>query len=324
MVAPHCLVDGFQKKNGEASMKIRLSEIPGIKLKSIVRDAVICSTGLLTGSGEKMLAALHDPAFLPDMVENEMINAIVTHPDLSVRVAENLGLITSDDPVSTFLDIHDALAKIDGFYYTRSETKKHPAADIHPTAWVGEHNVIISAGVVVGPNATILDHVSIGENSFIHAGAVVGNEGFHVETALGNPRQVTHTGSVVIGKDVEVQSNTNIARSIFGGATSIGDSTKIGGQCQIGHAVQIGQRCHIRPSTLISGSTVVGDDVWIAAGCRISNSVSLGNRSAVMFSETVTRDIPENMAFAKGRLHRKDRFLNMLKKIRTNRAANPF
>ena len=291
----------------------------GIDQASVVRDAAISSTGLLTGDGQDMLTALHDGAFLNDLLQARSIAAVVTSPDLSSRVPENLGLVVSDDPVAIFLDLHEALAGIDGFFQTRKPSEIHAGAVIHQTAWIAEENVKISAGVSIGPNATILENVSIAEGCVIHPGAVIGADGFHIETAAGKPRSVRHTGWVVLGENVEVQANTNIARSIFGGATSIGADTKIGGHCQIGHAVRIGQRCHIRPSTLISGSTTIGDDVWIAAGCRISNSIHIGDGAAIMFAESVTRNIPEDAAIAKGRLVEKDRLMNMLKKTKNPR-----
>jgi UDP-3-O-[3-hydroxymyristoyl] glucosamine N-acyltransferase len=300
-------------------MKIQLSEIPGIDQTSVVRDVAISSTGLLTGDGQDMLAALHDGAFLNDLLQARSIAAVVTSPDLSSRVPENLGLVVSDDPVAIFLDLHEALAGIDGFFRTWKPNEIHADAVIHQTAWIAEENVKISAGVSIGPNATILENVSIAEGCVIHPGAVIGTDGFHIETAAGKPRSVRHAGRVVLGKNVEVQASTNIARSIFGGATSIGADTKIGGHCQIGHAVRIGQRCHIRPSTLISGSTTIGDDVWIAAGCRISNSIHIGDGVAIMFAETVTRSVPDGVAFAKGRFAKKDQLLGKLKKIKIHR-----
>ncbi len=300
-------------------MNIQLSKIPGIERKNVIRDVLIRSTGLLTGEGLDMLTAFHDAAFLGDLLHAPSIAAVVTRPDLSSSVPDNLGLVLSNDPVTTFLDIHDSLAQIDGFFQTRQPSSVHAEAVVHQTAWFAEENVHIAAGVTIGPNATILENVSLAEGCVIHPGVVIGADGFHIEICGGNPRSVRHTGGVVLGRNVEVQANTNIARSIFGGATTVGHDSKIGGQCQIGHAVHIGERCQIRPSTLISGSTTIGDDVWIAAGCNISNSINIGNRVAIMFAETVTRDVPDDFAFAKGRFTEKDRLMNMLKRIKMHR-----
>jgi UDP-3-O-[3-hydroxymyristoyl] glucosamine N-acyltransferase len=300
-------------------MKIRLSDIAEHLDAVVERDAAISALGLLSDDKLGLCCVFHDKTYLEDLKQNRSLAAVVTSADLAPLVPETLGLVIADDPTGCFLDIHEAARRVDGFYFTAFASEVDKSASIHPTAFVDANNVRIGRNVIVEPNASILQSTTIGDHTVVRAGAVIGCDGFHIETCAGLPRMVTHTGGVEIGQFVEIQSSTNVARSIFGGVTRIGDHTKIGGQCQIGHAVSIGERCHIRPFTLISGSTFVGNDVWIAAGTRISNSLNIGNDVAIFFAETVTRNLPDGAALGKGRLIDKERALAIIKRSKQSR-----
>jgi UDP-3-O-[3-hydroxymyristoyl] glucosamine N-acyltransferase len=230
--------------------------------------------------------------------------SVIAAPAIAASLT-SAGLAVADDPEAAFLRIHDYLARSTEFYWTNFATEIHPTARVDPHAFVAPQNVRIGARVVIEPHATVLERVSIGEDSIIRAGAVLGAEGFEFKaralhqhrsgSASAAPdlgvRSVTHAGSVVLGKRVEVQANAALDRSLFRRPTKIGDDTKIDNLVHIAHSAEIGERCLIVAGAIIAGSVSIGDDVWIGPGAIVSNGVRVGDRASIVLGTTVVRDV---------------------------------
>ncbi|HVF46024.1 MAG TPA: UDP-3-O-(3-hydroxymyristoyl)glucosamine N-acyltransferase [Pyrinomonadaceae bacterium] len=137
-------------------------------------------------------------------------------------------------------------------------------------------NVLIKKHTVIHPNVIIYDNVEIGDSCVIHAGAVIGADGFgYVRDEAGEYHQFPQIGTVLIEDNVEIGANTCIDRGALG-ETRIGEGTKIDNLVQIGHNVQIGKRVIIAAQTGISGSTVIEDD------CIIGGQVGMGDHARVL------------------------------------------
>lgn len=141
----------------------------------------------------------------------------------------------------------------------------------------------------IAPNATVCHGCVVGDRVILHAGVVIGADGFGFEFENGRHRKIEQLGIVRIGDDVEIGASSTIDRARFG-ETVIGEGTKIDNQVQIGHNCFIGRHCIIVAQTGISGSTRIGDYVVIAAQCgvaghlTIADRVTLGGRSGVISS----------------------------------------
>jgi UDP-3-O-[3-hydroxymyristoyl] glucosamine N-acyltransferase len=103
---------------------------------------------------------------------------------------------------------------------------------------------------------------------------------------------VPHVGKVIIGDDVEVQSNAVIHRGVLRN-TIIGNETKIGSCSVIAHEVTIGKRCIIGTCVSITGSAELKDDVYIAPGVSIINNISIGQGAFIGLASLVVDDVPE-------------------------------
>ena len=137
------------------------------------------------------------------------------------------------------------------------------SAKVDATAHIGPHCVVgervkigagsvLQAGDVVGddckladdvnlfPNVTVYPHTEIGRRVRIHAGTVIGSDGFGYVQDGGMHRKVPQIGNVVIGDDVEIGANVTIDRGALG-PTVIGKGTKIDNLVQIAHNVEIGE-----------------------------------------------------------------------------------
>ncbi len=136
--------------------------------------------------------------------------------------------------------------------------------------------VKIGKNTIVHPNCVIYDDVSIGDNVVLHAGAVVGADGFgYVRDGENGFVKFPQIGTVRIEDDVEIGANSCIDRGALG-ETFIGHGTKIDNLVQIAHNVSIGERVVIAAQTGISGSTVVEDD------CIIGGQVGMGDHARVL------------------------------------------
>ena len=122
---------------------------------------------------------------------------------------------------------------------------------------------------------SIEDGCTIGNNVILHAGVVIGADGFgYVKDENGEYIKFPQIGTVVIEDNVEIGANTCIDRGALG-ETRIGEGTKIDNLVQVGHNVSIGKRCVIAAQTGISGSVTIEDD------CVIGGQVGFGDHVTV-------------------------------------------
>jgi UDP-3-O-[3-hydroxymyristoyl] glucosamine N-acyltransferase len=109
---------------------------------------------------------------------------------------------------------------------------------------------------VLHPHVVLYPGVSLGDGVEIHAGTIVGSDGFGYATVRGVHHKVPQVGRVEIGADVEIGALTAIDRALLG-ATSIGAGTKIDNLVLVGHNVVVGERsilCGQRVSPAARGS----------------------------------------------------------------------
>lgn len=192
-----------------------------------------------------------------------------------------------------------------------------PEARIAPDVSIGPHVVIergaivgpgtrLAAGVFIGegvqvgehcvlyPRVTIYPGVQIGNRVILHAGVVLGSDGFGYVFAEGRYHKFPQLGQVVIEDDVEVGSNTTIDRGSLG-TTRIGQGTKIDNLVQIAHNVKIGRHCVIAAQTGISGSCEIGDyvvmggQVGMGDHARVEDQAVLGGGAGILPGKIVRR-----------------------------------
>ncbi|HUS19472.1 MAG TPA: UDP-3-O-(3-hydroxymyristoyl)glucosamine N-acyltransferase [Terriglobales bacterium] len=172
------------------------------------------------------------------------------------------------------------------------------AANIGARSRVGA-NASIGAGVSLGsqceiaPNVTIYSGTKLGDRVVVHAGVVLGSDGFgFVRDEQGKYEKFPQIGTLVIGNDVEIGANCTIDRGALE-STVIGNGTKLDNQVHIGHNVRIGDNVVIAAQTGISGSTVIGNNVIVGGQVGIGDhviiedGVILGSGSGVLTGKIV-------------------------------------
>jgi UDP-3-O-[3-hydroxymyristoyl] glucosamine N-acyltransferase len=190
-----------------------------------------------------------------------------------------------------------------------------PDAQISPTAHIGAGCVIgprvklgarsvlmggnhIGRDSVIGddaclyPNVVIYARSQIGNRVAIHAGTVIGSDGYGYVFDEGKHRKVLQVGNVVIHDDVEIGANSAIDRGALG-STVIGQGTKIDNLVHIAHNVVIGRNCLVMGQVGFAGSTKLGDYCVIASQSGIAGHLKLGHQATVGAKSGVMRDIPD-------------------------------
>src|SRR5260370_392709 len=152
------------------------------------------------------------------------------------------------------------------------------AVSVGDRTWIGA-GCVVGAGATVGkdctiyPNVTIYPGSRIGDRVIVHAGAVLGSDGFGYvrDPATGRHEKFPQIGKLIIEDDVEIGANPTIDRGALEG-TRIGRGAKIDKLVHIGHNCQIGEKMIIAAQAGFSGSITVEDNVVIggqvAAGER--------------------------------------------------------
>lgn len=143
-------------------------------------------------------------------------------------------------------------------------------------------NTVLGEEVVIGeychlfPNTTIYEGCELGNRVILHAGVVIGADGFGYLLHEGIQNKVPQIGIVVIGDDVEIGANSCIDRATIG-KTIIGNDTKIDNLVQIGHNVKIGSHSMICAHVGLAGSCIVGDYVYLAGQVGVADHTAIGN-----------------------------------------------
>ncbi|MDE3067424.1 MAG: UDP-3-O-(3-hydroxymyristoyl)glucosamine N-acyltransferase [Verrucomicrobiota bacterium] len=190
-----------------------------------------------------------------------------------------------------------------------TSAKIHASAHVGPHCVVGERAVlgartVLQGGDFIGddcrlgedvnlfPNVTIYPGGEIGHRVRIHAGAVIGADGFGYVLDGGIHRKVPQIGNVVVGADVEIGANVTIDRGALG-STVIGQGTKIDNLVQIAHNVEIGEGCLLVAQAGIAGSSKLGNGVVLAGQVGVAGHLKIGHRAIVAAKSGVMNDIPD-------------------------------
>jgi len=225
-------------------------------------------------------------------------------------------------------DVHAAFGKIVAYFRPPRQRKPigvSPMAsvaasaclaedvDIHPHACIGDevtigaHSVVhsgvclmagcrIGAHVTVLPNVVLYPDTVVGDRTVIHAGCVIGADGFGYQMVDGHHQRASQLGNVVIGADVEIGAGTTIDRGTYD-STEIGDGTKIDNQVMIGHNCQIGRHNLLCSQVGIAGSCTTGDYVVMAGQVGLSDHLHIGDRAILGAKAGVMHDIPADSVF---------------------------
>jgi UDP-3-O-[3-hydroxymyristoyl] glucosamine N-acyltransferase len=156
--------------------------------------------------------------------------------------------------------------------------------------------VYVVVGAVIGeetvlyPHVVIRDGVRLGRRVIVHAGAVIGADGFGYAFDGARHRKIPQVGGVRIEDDVEIGANTTIDRATLG-ETVVRQGTKIDNLVQVGHNVDIGEHTVIAGQVGISGSCRIGRGVVMGGQVGLADHVTVGDGAMLGAQSGVAADI---------------------------------
>lgn len=270
------------------------------------------SAGAITFvSGDRFLSKLHS-------TRASAVILSAAHRDETV-----MPRIVSGNPYAYFARVSALLNPA-----TPVKTGIHPSASVPPSVRLGSgvsigqnvvvgENVTVGDGVIIGagvslgegvaigsrtriyPNVTVYHGCRIGERCVLHAGAVIGADGFGIAPDNGVWIKVPQVGAVVIGNDVEIGANTTIDRGAIDN-TVIEDGVKLDNLIQVAHNVHVGAHTAIAACTGIAGSVRIGRRCRIAGAVGIAGHLTIVDDVEISAKTLVTKSIAEPGVYSGG------------------------
>jgi UDP-3-O-[3-hydroxymyristoyl] glucosamine N-acyltransferase len=278
-------------------------------------DLVIARLAPLETAEAEGLAFLANPRYGAQLAASQAACVIVAPALREAALARGAAIVTPD-PYLYF-------ARLTQWWATRTRRAAvpgvHPSAVVEPgvrihasasigpltyvgtAAEIGAHAVIgshvhIGADAVVGEGTRLATQVTLGEacrigaRGIVHAGVVIGADGFGFAPHAGQWVKIEQLGAVRIGDDVEIGANTCIDRGALDD-TVLDDGVKLDNLIQVGHNVRIGAHSAMAGCVGIAGSAKIGRRCTAGGGAIILGHLELVDDVHVTAATVITRSI---------------------------------
>ena len=243
-------------------------------------------------------------------------SAVIVNRSFEPKKGYHPSLILVDDAYTAFSVLLEEYTKIVSFSKLGIEQPSYIGANVTygeglylgAFAYLGS-NVKIGRNVKIYPHVYIGDNVSIGDNTIlysgvkvyagchignectIHAGAVIGSDGFGFAPQVdGTYKAIPQIGNVIIKDNVDVGANTTIDRAMMG-STILESGVKLDNHIQIAHNVQIGKNTVIASHTGISGSTTIGENCVIAGQVGMVGHIHIASHTKIGAQTGITKAV---------------------------------
>ena len=150
---------------------------------------------------------------------------------------------------------------------------------IAPFVYIGD-GVTIGDNCMINPNVTIYDGCKIGNRVTIHAGAVIGADGFGFAPSADGYDKIPQIGIVVIEDDVEIGANTCVDRSTMG-ATIVHKGVKLDNLIQVAHNCEVGENTVMSAQSGMAGSTKIGAWCMVGGQAGFSGHIKIADKTFI-------------------------------------------
>ena len=158
-------------------------------------------------------------------------------------------------------------------------------------------DVVVGEGCYLHPHVVVYPGCRIGSRVSVHAGAVIGSDGFGYAFHDGVHHKVPQVGSVVIEDDVEIGAGATIDRGALGD-TRIGAGSKIDNLVMIAHNVEIGPASILVAQAGVAGSSRLGPGVILAGQAGVAGHLRVGAGARAAAKSAVLQDVPDGALVA--------------------------
>lgn len=199
--------------------------------------------------------------------------------------------------VSKLASIHEEATVGEGCYigdFTVVErgAKLGDKVQLYPQCYIGD-NVEIGEGTKLYPGVKIYEGCKIGRNCIIHAGAVIGADGFgFAPKSDGTFAKIPQLGNVIIEDNVEIGANTCVDRAKTD-STIVGSGVKLDNLIQVGHNVQIGSNTVMSAQVGIAGTTKIGSNCFVGGQVGFADHITVGNGCKIGSQSGLDKSVPD-------------------------------
>jgi UDP-3-O-[3-hydroxymyristoyl] glucosamine N-acyltransferase len=275
------------------------------------KDIEITGVNTLAEASASELSFLANPKYAPQL-ETTGAGAVLVSADQALN---SKPCLISAHPYLDFARSVQLFAKPQGSFegisplaFVHEDARIDPGAAIAPFVYIGRgaqvdagvrifsgsylgEDCIIGEDTIIYPNCSLMAGTLVGKRVILHAGTVLGSDGFGFAQAATGMTKFPQIGRTVIEDDVEIGANTTIDRAALG-ETRVGHGTKIDNLVQLGHNVRVGRNCIIVSQVGIAGSTTLGDGVVLAGQVGVAGHLNLGDGCRIGAKSGVGKDVP--------------------------------
>ena len=266
-------------------------------------DATVSSFAKIEEGREGAISFLSNPKYTHYIYDTKS-SVVLVDDDLEL-----------ERPVSATLirvkNAYEAVAKLLQLYASMQPKKQgiDPTASIAKSAKIGENayigafavigegvvigdgtqiypHVVIDDGVQIGahsliyPNVTVYQGCRIGSGVTIHAGSVIGADGFGFAPGQEGYDKIPQIGIVIIEDNVEIGANTCIDRSTMG-QTIIRKGVKLDNLIQVAHNCEIGENTVMSAQVGLAGSTKIGNWCMVGGQAGFAGHIQVADKTFV-------------------------------------------
>ncbi len=185
-------------------------------------------------------------------------------------------------------------AYVGAFAYVGERVVVGSSVKIYPQVYVGD-DVTIGDNVILYPGVKIYHGCRIGNNCIIHAGTVIGSDGFgFAPQPDGSYKKIPQIGIVIIEDNVEIGANTTIDRATMG-ATIIHRGVKLDNLIQLAHNVEVGENTVMAAQVGVAGSSKIGAQCMFGGQVGVAGHRRVGSHVNVGAQTGIPNDVKDNM-----------------------------
>ena len=185
----------------------------------------------------------------------------------------------------------DATAHVGPFCIVGERAKIGPRCVLEGGDHIGA-DCVLGEDVRLFPKVVLYARTQVGNRVRLHAGVVIGADGFGYVFDEGCHLKVPQIGNVIIQDDVEIGANSAVDRAALG-STVVGKGTKIDNLVQVGHNVVLGEHNILCGQVGIAGSTKVGNYVTMAGQVGVAGHLTIGSKATLGAQSGVMHSVPE-------------------------------
>jgi UDP-3-O-[3-hydroxymyristoyl] glucosamine N-acyltransferase len=274
-------------------------------------SARVDSVGALSHAGARAITFLANPKYVAQLKETRAGAVIL---DAQSALQAPVAALVAANPHATYARVATLLhpdpplhpgihpqasvapgAQVDASAEIAAQAFVGEGARIGARCYVGP-GCVVERGAILGDDTRLVarvvigHHVSLGARCIVQPGAVIGGDGFGFAPEKGTWVKIPQIGSVLVGDDVEIGSNTTIDRGALGD-TVIEEGVKIDNLIMIAHNCRIGAHSALAACVAIAGSSVLGKRCILGGKVGLTGHITLHDDVVVLGTSFISHSI---------------------------------